>query len=266
MIFPDHYKYVGIAETKPCGDKVYFLSRYLLKKTDDGIELLEITVDSKEKNVMRTITSSIVLAQPREVYWYPDKVQLNDRANLVRLASETGYRCTVFTGIDEHTTFVLDPALSEFLTVHVYDVIPPRSSLSASIKEMESIGLFGDLSVIFDHHIRDISLVPADVYPCRAAGYRKTLDADPLSGGEHVAGCLTSQQLCTECYTVPYTLENICPLEQIDKEPFIARCCRSEREGLGMWNGKFGAIVHWGANPAKIACLLQELVKKWRSR
>jgi hypothetical protein len=163
-------------------------------------------------------------------------------------------------------TFVLDPDLAGFLTVHVYDVIPPRPTLSASLKEMEAIGLFGELSVIFDHHIRDITTVPADIYPCRAAGYTRTLEADPLQDGERVAGCLTAMQFCTECHGKDFTLENICPLEQIKEEPFIARCCRSEREGVGTWNGKFGAIVHWGASPAKIARSVQELVSLWRQR
>jgi hypothetical protein len=163
-------------------------------------------------------------------------------------------------------TFVLDPDLSGFLTVHVYDVIPPRPTLSAGLRELESIGLFGDLSVIFDHHIRDISQIPADVFPCRAAGFDRTLDADPLIGGERVAGCLTGVQLYTECYGNNFELENICPLDQIQEEPFIARCCRAEREGIGKWNGKFGAIVHWGAGPAKIAWSVNEMVRQWRSR
>ena len=37
----------------------------------------------------------------------------------------------------------------------------------------------------------DITTVLADAYPCRAAGYTRTLDADRMHGGEHVAGCLT---------------------------------------------------------------------------
>jgi len=266
VIFPEHCKYVGLATTKPCGDKVYFISRYLIREIKDGYELLEVTLDPAKKTVMRDIVSSRVLATPREVYFYPAKVQLNDRTLLVRLASESGYRCTVFTGPEENMTFILDPDLSGFLKVHVYDVIPPRPTLSASLKEMESIGLFGELSVIFDHHIRDITQIPADIYPCRAAGYKRTLDADPLQGGEQVAGCLTAKQLCTECYGTDFTLENICPLEQIKEEPFIARCCRAEREGIGTWNGKFGAIVHWGASPAKIQRAVQDLVSQWRNR
>jgi hypothetical protein len=250
VIFPEHCKVVGLASTRPCGDKVYALSRYLLRETERGYELLEIALDPAKKTVMRDIVSSCVLAIPDEVCHYPEKVQLNDRTRLVRLALESGYRCTVFTGLEENMTFVLDPDISGFLTVHVYDVIPPRPTLSAALKEMEVIGLFGELSVLFDHHIRDITTVHADIYPCRAAGYTRTLDADPMQGG----------------YGTNFTLENICPLEQIKEEPFIARCCRAEREGVGTWNGKFGAIVHWGASPAKIARSVQELVSQWRTR
>ena len=266
MIFPEHCKVIGVASEKPCGDRVYALSRYLLRETDRGYELLEVTLDPSKKSVMRDVVSSRVLATASDTTHYPEKVQLNDRARLVRLAQESGYRCTVFTGLEENMTFVLDPDLSVFLTVHVYDVFPPRPTLSASLNEMEALGLFGDLSVVFDHHIRDISKVFADVYPCRAAGYSRTLDADPLHGGERVAGCLTARQFCTECYGADFELENICPLDQVAEEPFIARCCRSEREGIGTWNGKFGAIVHWGASPAKIAWSVQELVRRWRAR
>jgi len=266
MIFPEHCKYVGYASTRPCGNRVYFLSRYLLQEAGDGLELREVSLDTAGKGMMREIISSQVLAPPDQVYCYPEQVQIHDRARLVRLASESGYRCTVFTSLEENRTFVLDPDLSGFLTVHVYDVIPPRPTLSASIQDLEKDGLFGELNVKFDHHIRDISAVLADVYPCRAAGYTRTLDADPMHGGEHVAGCMTGSQFYTECYGKDFTLENICPLEQVREEPFIARCCRSEREGIGTWNGKHGAIVHWGASPAMIVRSVTELAERWRTR
>jgi len=266
VIFPEHCKYVGYASAKPCGDRVYVLSRYLVRETPDGCEVLETVTDPAQNTVMRDIRLSRVLATPDEVYRYPEKVQINDRARLVRLAKESGYRCTIFTSLEENMTFILDPDLSEFLTIHVYDVIPPRPTLSAGIKELEAAGLFGELSVTFEHHVRDIAGIPADLYPCRAAGFTRTLDADPLKGGERVAGCLTASQLCTECYGENFTLENICPLGEISEEPFIARCCRSEREGIRTWNGKFGAVVHWGASPAKIARAVEELVREWRSK
>jgi hypothetical protein len=266
MIFPVQCKLVGYASTKPCGDRVYFLSRYLVRDTGDGYELLEITPDPAGSTMMRPIVASKVIATAQETYRYPEKVQIHDRSRLVRLALDSGYRCTIFTGLDEHMTFVLDPDCTGLLKIHVYDVAPPRPSLSACIRELESAGLFGDLSVTFCHHTRDITQVQADVYPCRAAGYSRTLDTDPMQGGERVAGCLTGSQFYTECYGKDFELENICPLESVREEPFIARCCRSERVGLGIYKGKYGAVVHWGANPSQIARAVNELVVQWRMK
>jgi hypothetical protein len=265
MIFPEHCKHVGHASTKPCDDKVYFLSRWLLRDTPGGHEILEVTLDRTKKGMMSVILSSRVLAHENEVYHYPEKVNLHNRTRLIELALDTGHRCTIFTGHDEHQTFVLDPDLSGFLRIHVYDVIPPRPSLSSSIRELENAGLFGDLSVQFCHHIRDISEVRADVYPCRAAGFEKTLDADAMRGGERVAGCLTASQFYTECYGTDFSIVNICPLECIREEPFISRCCRAEHEGIGSWNGQSGAVVHWGAHPVKIYNAVRELVTRWRA-
>lgn len=265
MIFPEHCKHVGHAFTKPCDDNVYFLSRFLMRDTGDGYEVLEVTPDPYGKGMMRRILSSRVLAESREVYRYPGKVNLYNRTRLVELAKDTGYRCTIFTGPDEHQTFVLDPDLSGFLNIHVYDVSPPRPSLSSCIRDLEAAGLFGDLSVQFCHHIRDITEVHADVYPCRAAGFKKTLDADAMQGGEKVAGCLTASQFYSECYGKNFNLINICPLECVSEEPFIARCCRAEREGNKSWNGKIGAVVYWGAQPVKIYESVRELVSRWRT-
>ena len=61
-----------------------------------------------------------------------------------------------------------------------------------------------------------------------------------------------------------FELENICPLEQVQAEPFIARCCRSEREGICKWNKKFGTVVHWGASPSQISSSINDLVEQWR--
>jgi hypothetical protein len=266
MIFPEQCKQVGFASTKPCGDRVYFLSRYLVRDTGEGYELLEVIPDPAVTGMMRPVIASKVIATTKETYYYPEKVQIHDRTRLIGLASDSGFRCTIFTGFDEHMTFVLDPDLSGLLKIHVHDVTPPRPSLSACLRELESAGLFGDLSVMFCHHTRDITQVQADVYPCRAAGYTRTLDADPMQGGERVAGCLTGSQFYTECYGKEFVLENICPLESVMEEPFIARCCRSEREGVGIHKGKFGAVVHWGAGPAQIARMVNDLVVQWRAR
>jgi hypothetical protein len=266
MIFPEHCKFVGYASTRPCGDRVYFLSRYLIHEAEQGPELLEVTLDPQGTGMMRKVVSSRVLATPEQVYRFPEKVQLHDRTRLIQLARDSGCRCTIFTGVDEHTTFVLDPDMSGLLRIHVYDVSPPRPNLSLCLRELESAGLFGDLGIEFCHHVRDIREIKAEVYPCRAAGFERTLDADPLQGGERVAGCLTGSQLSAECYGKEFTLENICPLGQVQEEPFIARCCRAEREGIGTWNGKNGAVVHWGASPAMIARSVNELVAQWRTK
>ena len=264
MIFPQRCKYIGFASTKPCGEKVYFLSRYLVHHAGDGFEIIEVNTDPDETGVMRRIVSSRVIASADEVYRYPHKVQIHDRARLIQLALDSGYRCTLFFGLDEHMTFVLDPDLSGQLRVHVYDASPPRPTLSACIRELEACGLFGYLDILFCYHIVDLSQIKADVFPCRAAGFLRTLDADPLHGGERVAGCMTGSELVNECYGTGFELVNICPLAAAGEEPFIARCCRSEREGVGEYNGRRGAVVHWGASPDQIADSVIRLVKEWR--
>ncbi|MDD1718993.1 MAG: hypothetical protein LUQ25_02935 [Methanoregulaceae archaeon] len=257
---------MGYASTRPCGNLVYFLSQYLIREAETGFEVLEVELDRKKKGMMRRVVHSRVLATPGEVYVYPQRVRLHNRALLVRLAQESGVRCTIFRGLDEHLTFVCDPDLSGFLTIPVYDVIPPRPSLSATIRELEEMGLFGDLGVVFEHNLRDISQVEADVFPCRASGFSKTLDADLMIGGESLAGCLTGAQLFQECHGKKFELIDICPLSMAGGEPFIARCCRKEREGIGEYRGRFGAIVHWGASPAEIFSAVNSLVSQWRAR
>jgi hypothetical protein len=264
VIFPEQCKHVGFASAKPYSEKVYFLSRYLVRPVSNGYEIIEVHVNQEEKGMMRSIVMSSVIAGPREVYRYPEKVQLHDRARLVQLALDAGYRCTLFTGLDEHMTFVLDPDPLASLKIHVYDVSPPLPSLSACIRELESCGLFGEMNVTFCHHVLDLTQMKADVFPCRAAGFARTLDADAMHGGERIAGCMTASKLVTECYGTGFELVNICPLAAVNEEPFIARCCRSEREGVGDHNGRRGAVVHWGASPRQIADFVTALVNEWR--
>ena len=73
MIFPGQCKMVGYASTKPCGDRVYFLSRWLVRDTGTGYEVLEITSDPAGKGMMRPIEGSKVIATARETCWYPKK-------------------------------------------------------------------------------------------------------------------------------------------------------------------------------------------------
>lgn len=261
MIFPRECKVVGHAGDSPCGEKVYFLTKFLLRETNGGMELLEVTTDPLATGMMRPVLETRVLAVPEEVMVYPRRVQIHNRARLVELALESGKRCTVFTGHDEHMTFVLDPDPAAFLKIHVYDIVPPRPTLSSTIRELEEAGMFGELDIAFIHTLRDISQVDADVFPCRAAGFSRTLDADPVSRHEKVAGCLTGSQLVRECYGEGIEVIDICPLRMVREEPFITRCCRKEREGLRMVNGKNGIVVHWGAGPAEIYRAVISLVR-----
>jgi hypothetical protein len=264
MIFPRLCKEVGYASTRPCGDRVYFLSRYLVHETSEGPEVLEVVLDDHQTGLLRRVDEVRVLAAPDEVVWYPKKVQLHNRANLVRLASESGSLCTIFTGLDEHLTFVIDPDLPSFMSVFVYDVTPPRPSLSATIRELEEAGMFSELDIQFVHMLRDISQIDADVYPCRASGFTRTLDADLMIGGEKVAGCRTGRELLRECYGNEFSVTDICPLTMVSDEPFITRCCRKDQEGITTHHGRLGSVVHWGASPFEIFSAVRELVLTWR--
>jgi len=261
MIIPE-CKTVGYASSMPCGRKVYFLSRYLIRETPNGYELIEVELEPG--GMMREITSEKLLAGEDEICWHPEKVNIHNHALLFSLAIKTSKKCTIFSGYDEHITFVLDPDPSEFLTIHIYDSSPPFPHLSETLKKLEEAGLFGRLNLLFEHHILDIAEAKADVYPCRASGFDLTIDADVMHGGEIVAGCLTTRQIYTELWGENYTFVDICPLSHVQEEPFIARCCRQEREGVTTWNGKHGAIVHWGASPEKIAETVFLLAKEMR--
>ncbi len=264
MIFPTECKQVGWAEGFPTGRKVYFLSRYLIRPLDGGYEIIEVTL-SRNGGMMREVVDTRILAGPGEVKMYPSRVNLHDRSRLIRFATESGTRGTIFTGHDEHTTFVLDPEIEALTTVHIYDLTPPRPHLADTLKELEAAGLFGELGIRFEWHIRDITAIDADVYPCRAAGFTCTVDNDPLAGTERVAGCLTARQVLAECYEDgTFEFLNICPADSVDREPFVARCCRSERSGIGDHNGRYGAIVHWGATPKSIADAVFAMVEGWR--
>ncbi|MDD1717469.1 MAG: hypothetical protein LUO88_00195, partial [Methanoregulaceae archaeon] len=226
----------------------------------------QVCLDPEDRGLMRRIMSETLLAGTDEVCRFPEKVQINDRAKLIRLAQESGKRGTIFLGLDEHMTFVLDPDPGALLEVHLYDISPPRPVLSATIRELEGSGLFGELNIRFVHHVTDISALASDVYPCRAAGFSRTLDADPVSTGDRVAGCRTGRELVREVYGAGTEFLETCPLAGLAAEPFIARCCRAERAGTGIYSGYFGTVVHWGASPAEIFDAVRELIGEWRRR
>lgn len=264
MIFPDECKVIGNASTKPLGDKVYFLTEYLIHPTENGTEVLKVRT-KPGTGIMRDIECVEQISAPEDtVFWDEEILTPHNRADLVKKALSTGKRCTIFGKEDGHMTFVLDPDLSDFLEIHVYDIIPPRPTLSAALEELERIGYFEKDRICFSHHITDISKIEGDVYPCRAGGFAKTLDRDVLLPGEKIVCCTTGRQITHECYGDEYTFEETCPLAYVDAEPFIARCCRIERKGVRTVNGKLGVVVHWAANAKEIAKAIDELLGVWR--
>ncbi|NLA39689.1 MAG: hypothetical protein GX882_10030, partial [Methanomicrobiales archaeon] len=131
MIFPPHCKFVGMVTGAPCGgDRVYFLSRYLIRETGDGPEVLEVESDPGGTGLMRRVISTRVLATADEVYRHPHAVNVHDRTVMLEAALKSGHRCTIFSGHGGQATFVLDPDPLAFLHIHVYDIIPPHPHLS----------------------------------------------------------------------------------------------------------------------------------------
>lgn len=263
MIFPPHCKCVGYAGNKPVGDQVYFLSEYLIHEVPDGFEILAVEA-GEGSGMMRPVTSVRVIARAEETCQYPERVILHNRADLIQRAAKTGKRCTIFTGIDEHMTFVCDPDPAVLQTIHVFDVVPPRAHLAETLRSLEGTGLFGELAIRFEYHIRDIRETGAAVFPCRAGGFERTIDSDPLSGTEQVAGCMTARQVLSECYGREFSVIDICPANAVSDGPFIARCCRAERAGLQEINGFPGTVVHWGSSPKQIADAVYELMNQER--
>lgn len=263
MIFPVSCKFVGNASSMPHGEKVYFLSQYLLRKTANGIEILAVEPADGD-GLIREIKSLTLLARADEVHIWEGSVNPHNRADLIRKALSTGKRATVFGNAADHMTFVLDPSLDEFETVHVFDNTPPKASLSETLKALESIGYFEPDNIIFEHHIEDISEYGADVYPCKASGYARTLDRANVKEGDTVACCKTGRQICEETSDAKLIFRETCPVTRIDKEPFIARCCRMDEAGIQVRNGCFGVVVHWAAPPREIAEALDAMLSEWR--
>lgn len=251
---------VGVAASSPCGEQVYHLTRYLLLPSGDSYDLIRVEPDPDAKGLVRPIRSESLVLPAAEVAVHPDRVNLADRACLVRIARETGRRCTVFIGRDEHVTFVLDPDNEVVQTVHVHDVEPPIPSLAAICADLEAAGLPGELGLTLDYHVRDLRSLGAGVYPCRASGLARSLDRDgPPVAGERIACCQTGRELLRGTYRIEAETVETCPCTTIEAGPFITRCCRSERTGLQVINGHVGTVVHWGATPLVVLDALRAL-------
>lgn len=267
MIFPKSCKIVGNASTKPYGDRVYFITEYLVRRTENGAEVLK--VNKKEgTGLLREVESVELIASEDETAVYRGSINTYDRAGLIEIALGTKKRCTVFGEDDEHMTFVCDPDLSSMDTIHVFDTVPPKPTLSYAIKDLERIGFFEKDNIMFSHHIGDISNINANVYPCRAGGFAKTLDRDLPSFGEEIACCKTGRLLCAEEFGKDgdFVFRNTCPTSFVSAEPFISRCCRVEDTGIKTINGFFGVVVHWASSPRIIAAAIDEMIALWREK
>ena len=265
MIFPASCKFVGNASSMPHGETVYFLTRYLIRTTTEGHEILEV-IPGEGDGLIRPVQSLTLLAGADETAVWEGAVNPHNRAEVIRKALSTGKRATIFGSSTDHMTFVIDPSLEEFETVHVYDNIPPKATLSETLQSLEALGYFEPDGIIFEHHIEDISAYGADVYPCKAGGFARTLDRGVVQDGDVVACCKTGRQICEETSYADLVFKETCPVTRVDAEPFIARCCRMDEAGIQVINGCFGVVVHWAAPPREITEALDAMLIEWRKR
>lgn len=270
MIFPKFSKEIGIADEMPYGEKVYFRTRYLIRHTEKGYQIYSVELDHKN-SVMHEKESMTLIADTEDCTVHEETVNLYDSTNLIKIALKSGKRCTIFRGADNHVTFIMDPSEDSLLKVYVYDVTPPYANIYENIRLLEKDGVFGELGVEFVNCVLDISKLRTDVYPCRASGFKKTVDKSHLTGTETVAGCETSRLLLSEMYgdAAEFKYRNICPAERALSENrgvFIAKCCQEYRFGLKSTDNVTGYILGWGASPKTIIDAVFEVCRVYREK
>lgn len=273
MIFPDNYKVVGIAREERPGDPIYFSTQYLISY---GEEISLYKVKSSGKGFMRKVEALEPIASGTEIIPYPDKIETRNRTKLIEVACElcTGNVNTViFTGFDEHITFVHRPDPDAVLEIDILDVVPPDPSwLAYVIDRLERCGALGDLTVRFKKRILDLRQFEREsvYYPCTASGLGKSLDTDRVViENPCIVGCEVSREIFTAMYPgKEFQFQNTCPLKSKELEPkgpFITRCCRSEMKGIYRTNAHTGVVVHWGDGPPEITEAIRSLTKELRS-
>jgi len=269
MIFPEDYKTVGIKDDERPGDPIYFSTEYLISR--NGPRLYRVT--SVGEGFMRDVEKLELISSGSEIVEWPEKVDTRNRALMIELASglkQKGVRTVIFTGPDEHVTFVHEPDPSQILNIDILDVCPPNPPwLVYVIDRLESCGVLGDLTVRFRPKVLDLREFESEsvYYPCRASGLGRSLDSDRVVHDlPRIVGCEVSREIFRATYPgKEHEFVNICPSQSIEPDgPFIARCCRSERRGLTRKNGHLGVIVHWGDGPYQISEAIRCLVKALR--
>ncbi|WP_445475036.1 DUF7714 family protein [Methanococcoides methylutens] len=277
MIFPDEYKCVGVTGIHPDDAEeniIYFLSEYMIVEDsvgDDDVEYSIYHVTKQGDDLLREVEKLDLVASKEQVIKYDQKLNIKDRALLIETAADLckdGVNTVIFTGVDNHVTFVHEPSLSEILEIEIVDVVPPEPSwLSHVVRRLETSGIFGDFSVRFTENVIDLSQFegPKTVFPCSCSGLKgKFLDCDTITeDGTLLVGCEISKKLFeTRFPDVEYSLVNICPFKSDIFEPtkpFITRCCRSEKSGRVTINGIEGVVVHWGASEFLVAEAVRDL-------
>lgn len=285
MIFPDEYKTIGWTEqgkTASDSNKVYFLSQYILEKTDAGYNLYEI--EHQGAGFLREPVGSKCIADEDEILVCPEELNIKNRVFLIEaadrlLSEENGCRradqkpatTVVFKGFDKHLTFVKDPDVSEIWEIEVIDVFPPEPPwLLNCIQRISAANLFGDLQIRFVEKSADLSVYQGDktIYPCHSSGLTgKFLDSDALDekeSGWTLVGCDTSRQIIQTLYpNLNYKFIDMCPMRSAltkPEKPFVMRCCKSENSGkIVQINGQTGVVVHWGAGEWQIAESVRKL-------
>lgn len=292
MIFPEEYKTIGWTEegkTVPDSNKVYFLSQYILEKTDAGYNLYEI--GHKGSGFLREPVGSKCIAEEDEILICPEELNIKNRTFLIETAAkflsaenqcrgksgQTPATTVVFKGFDKHLTFVKDPDVSEILEIEIIDVFPPAPPwLSNCIQRINAANLFGDLQIRFSEKSVDLSIYEGDktIYPCHSSGLTgKFLDSDQLDENETgwtLVGCDTSRQIIQTLYpNLHYAFIDMCPMRSErtkPEKPFVMRCCKSENSGkIVQINGQTGVIVHWGAGEWQIAESVRKLALELRN-
>lgn len=281
MIFPEEYKYVGVTHLNPneaYNEPIYFLSKYLIVEEDTEIdkEYHIYRVEHTGEELLRRVTKTELIASGKQVLKYGEPLNIKDRRLLIEKASqlcEGDVNTIIFTGLDRHVTFVYDPDPSEILDLEIVDVIPPEPSwLSIMIRKLEASGIFGDMSIRFRENMKDLRQFEGEktVFPCSSSGLQgKCLDSDTITeDGSLLVGCEISRKLFESRFPhLQYDFINICPFRSdiyTPKQPFVTRCCLSEKSGLATINGVKGAVVHWGASEFQVASTIRELVQQMR--
>lgn len=278
MIFPDEYKYVGITDTPPedtKDDTIYFLTEYLLVEQLNGRckQFSLYHIKKSGEGLFRKVESFEKLASGNQIIEYDKILNIKNRSHLIETATKLckgEINTVIFTGIDNHITFVHEPDPSQILEIEVVDVIPPEPSwLSYIIDKLDESELFGDFTVKFSKNLIDLRQFEGEntVFPCTVSGLKgKYLDSDNITQNNSLlVGCEISKTIFELRFPhLQYSQINICPFSSdvfTPTKPFLTRCCRSEKSGLTEINGVVGVVVHWGASEFDVAEAIKTLVQ-----